>query len=579
MLWRRVPSAISVYLILALAILGAQLQLTAGYEDLPEGACIGGDNCCSNSSPCGAGEGDCDNDDDCEGDLKCGEDNCNRAGYSSFDSTDDCCQRDCPSICTSEYKPVCGSDGKTYINKCELEIATCTSGGKIKLLHDGECQNFCGDPYCDQTCVEGEICEATDYKCVQSPCCLAHRCVEECPESCPDYDDPICGSDGKTYFCHCNLRMANCNLDEKITKVHNGACEDYVSPANISVPTVKRCTGGDSCCSKDEVCGLGEGDCDTDADCGQGLKCGTDNCQGTGFDSTDDCCMLPGGGLEVPKGAERIIYTLPGKEPLSYMGFWPTQAVQLDNLVYFSGILGMNHTSGEMVQGVRLQARQMFDNMEALMNLMGIDMTRGLKATLFMTNIDEAEVVLKVWLEECNWKEYPALTLAQVSALPHGAQMQVDLIAVAGRCNTLYHTIDQNPDRPTARTCTADHCPWAECCSGADCCPAPSWSECHLWPGNYFCTNQFSEEVEFETDQNATTLTVWSGCFKYTFSSNTRYKCRCSGCDEDEDMTKSEYDDIIDDDADYYGSTVYDCRGCDCADPPCNWCVSNCQYL
>ena len=56
----------------------------------------------------------------------------------------------------------------------------------------------------------------------------------------------------------------------------------------------------------------------------------------------------------------------------------------------------------------------MFDNMEALMNLMGIDMTRGLKATLFMTNIDEAEVVLKVWLEECNWLEYPALTLAQV---------------------------------------------------------------------------------------------------------------------------------------------------------------------
>merc|ERR1719391_1504619 len=134
------------WFIIALAVLGAQLQLTAGYEDLPEGACIGGDNCCSNSSPCGAGEGDCDND-------------------------DDCCQRDCPSICTSEYNPVCGSDGKTHINKCELEKATCTSGGKIKLQHDGECENFCGDPYCDQTCIEGEICEATDYKCVQSPCC------------------------------------------------------------------------------------------------------------------------------------------------------------------------------------------------------------------------------------------------------------------------------------------------------------------------------------------------------------------------------------------------------------------------
>ena len=56
----------------------------------------------------------------------------------------------------------------------------------------------------------------------------------------------------------------------------------------------------------------------------------------------------------------------------------------------------------------------MFDNMEALMKLMGIDMTSGLKATLYLTNIDYVGVVLKVWLEECNWKEYPAVTLSQV---------------------------------------------------------------------------------------------------------------------------------------------------------------------
>merc|ERR1719300_918738 len=108
---------------------------------------------------------------------------------------------------------------------------------------------------------------------------------------------------------------------------------------------------------------------------------------------------------------------------------------------------------------------------------MGIDMTRGLRATLFMTNIDEAEVVLKVWLEECNWKEYPALTLSQVSALPHGAQMQVDLIAVAGRCNTKFFLIGQNPlddGIPDARKSSDEdraRCMLLNYCDGVENCP------------------------------------------------------------------------------------------------------------
>ena len=50
--------------------------------------CIGGDNCCKNGN-CGLGEGDCDVNSDCRGDLVCGKDNCPQNGL--FDLTDDCC--------------------------------------------------------------------------------------------------------------------------------------------------------------------------------------------------------------------------------------------------------------------------------------------------------------------------------------------------------------------------------------------------------------------------------------------------------------------------------------------------------
>ena len=48
-------------------------------------------------------------------------------------------------------------------------------------------------------------------------------------------------------------------------------------------------SGGWSCCTSANQCGIGEGDCDTDSECSGNLKCGTDNCDTTlGFSSKYD---------------------------------------------------------------------------------------------------------------------------------------------------------------------------------------------------------------------------------------------------------------------------------------------------
>lgn len=59
------------------------------YSRLDASVCWREDACCSPSSPCGEGEGDCDGAGDCLQGLVCGRDNCRGAAY---DASDDCCE-------------------------------------------------------------------------------------------------------------------------------------------------------------------------------------------------------------------------------------------------------------------------------------------------------------------------------------------------------------------------------------------------------------------------------------------------------------------------------------------------------
>ena len=45
-------------------------------------------------------------------------------------------------MCPAVYRPVCGTDGKTYSNNCELGKQACKSGSSLAVAYKGECRGL-----------------------------------------------------------------------------------------------------------------------------------------------------------------------------------------------------------------------------------------------------------------------------------------------------------------------------------------------------------------------------------------------------------------------------------------------------
>jgi reactive intermediate/imine deaminase len=105
-----------------------------------------------------------------------------------------------------------------------------------------------------------------------------------------------------------------------------------------------------------------------------------------------------------------------------------SQAVRVGNTIWVSGQIPLDPKTKELVSAeIEPQVRQVFENLKAIVSAAGAGFDDVVKATVFLVDLSHFALVNKVMAEYFR-EPYPARAAVGVSALPRGAQVEVECI-------------------------------------------------------------------------------------------------------------------------------------------------------
>lgn len=107
-----------------------------------------------------------------------------------------------------------------------------------------------------------------------------------------------------------------------------------------------------------------------------------------------------------------------------------SQALQVDKTLYISGQLGIDPTSGALVQGgLAAQTKQALQNIQAILTAADFSLADVVQVQIFLTNIADFPAVNEVYKQFFN-PPYPARATVAVAGLPAGAAVEIMVVAV-----------------------------------------------------------------------------------------------------------------------------------------------------
>ena len=106
-----------------------------------------------------------------------------------------------------------------------------------------------------------------------------------------------------------------------------------------------------------------------------------------------------------------------------------SQGIRTGSFVFLSGQIPLVGDTGKIVEGIiKEQTEQVIHNIKSLLKTQGLDLTDVVKATVFLTDMNEFAAMNEVYAEHFTGTP-PARSTVQVARLPRDVKVEIEVVA------------------------------------------------------------------------------------------------------------------------------------------------------
>lgn len=107
-----------------------------------------------------------------------------------------------------------------------------------------------------------------------------------------------------------------------------------------------------------------------------------------------------------------------------------SQAIEVNGMVYTSGVVPIDPATGEVVQGdIKVQATRVFDSMKALLEAAGSSCEDVVKTTVFIKDMNDFAALNEIYADYFTGV-FPARSCVEVARLPKDVLIEMEAIAL-----------------------------------------------------------------------------------------------------------------------------------------------------